>query len=106
MNCSDPEHKSLRGKNGFSSEDDEAVVFVTYQDAVAFCDWLTRKEGKLIVCLPKLNGNMRVRQVVTGTSIWMTSFLPPGQKNQVITATLKPLSLRVAQTPPNDLGSI
>ena len=41
-----PEHKSLRGKNGFSSEDDEAVVFVTYQDAVAFCDWLTRKEGK------------------------------------------------------------
>lgn len=31
-----PEHKSLRGKNGFSSEDDEAVVFVTYQDAVAF----------------------------------------------------------------------
>ena len=26
-----PEHKSLRGKNGFSSEDDEAVVFVTYQ---------------------------------------------------------------------------
>ena len=46
MNCSAPEHKSLRGKNGFSSEDDEAVVFVTYQDAVAFCDWLTRKEGK------------------------------------------------------------
>ena len=39
-----PEHKSLRGKNGFSSEADEAVVFVTYQDAVAFCDWLTRKE--------------------------------------------------------------
>ena len=41
-----PKHKLLRGKNGFSSEDDEAVVFVTYQDAVAFCDWLTQKEGK------------------------------------------------------------
>ena len=46
MNCSALNIKSLRGKNGFSSEDDEAVVFVTYQDAVAFCDWLTRKEGK------------------------------------------------------------
>ena len=54
-----PGHKSLRGKNGFSSEDDEAVVFV---------------------CLPKLNGNMHVRQAVTGTSIWMTSFLPPGKR--------------------------
>ena len=76
-----PEHKSLRGKNGFSSEDDEAVVFVTYQDAVAFCDWLTRKEGKkFIVCLPKLNGNMHVRQAVTGISIWMTSFLPLGKR--------------------------
>ena len=36
-----PEHKTLRGKNGFSSEDDEAVVYVTYQDAVAFFDWLS-----------------------------------------------------------------
>lgn len=75
-----PGHKLLRGKNGFSNEDDEAVGFVTYQDAVAFCDWLTRKEGKRIVCLPKLNGNMHVRQAVTGTSIWMTSFLPPGKR--------------------------
>lgn len=31
-----PGHKLLRGKNGFSNEDDEAVGFVTYQDAVAF----------------------------------------------------------------------
>ena len=28
------------------------------------------------------------------------------QKNQVITATPKPLSLKVAQTPPNDWGDV
>ncbi|GAB3249531.1 hypothetical protein GCM10027347_06690 [Larkinella harenae] len=42
----DPEHKKLRGKAGFSKDDDEAVVFVSYAEAVAFCDWLSKKEGK------------------------------------------------------------
>jgi len=41
-----PEHKALRGKNGLSLEDGEAVVYVSYADAVAFCEWLSRKEGK------------------------------------------------------------
>lgn len=41
-----PEHRALRGKNGVSLEDDEAVVNVSYSDAVAFCEWLCRKEGK------------------------------------------------------------
>jgi len=42
----DPEHKALRGKLGFSKADDEAVVFVTWHDAVRFCEWLSKKEGK------------------------------------------------------------
>ena len=41
-----PEHKALRGKNGVSVNDDDAVVNVTYQDAVDFCNWLSEKEGK------------------------------------------------------------
>lgn len=41
-----PEHKALRGKNGLSLEDDEAVVYVSYVDAMAFCEWLSQKEGK------------------------------------------------------------
>jgi formylglycine-generating enzyme required for sulfatase activity len=41
----DPGHRHLRGKMGFSIESDEAVVFVSWYDAKAFCDWLSKKEG-------------------------------------------------------------
>ena len=42
----DPEHRKLRGKLGFSRDDDEAVVFVSWDDANRFCEWLSKKEGK------------------------------------------------------------
>ena len=45
----DPAHRALRGKAGFSVDDDEAVVFVSYDDALGFCRWLSQKEG---ICLP------------------------------------------------------
>ncbi len=41
----DPSHRLLRGKRGFSKDDDEAVVFVSWHDAVNFCRWLSEKEG-------------------------------------------------------------
>jgi len=41
----DPTHRYLRGKLGFSIENDEAVVFVSWYDAKAFCKWLSEKEG-------------------------------------------------------------
>ena len=42
-----PEHRVWRGKNGFSSRDNEAVIYVNYQEAVAFCKWLSEREGKI-----------------------------------------------------------
>ena len=42
----DPAHRALRGKLGFSKGDDEAVVFVSWHDAVGFCEWLSKKDGK------------------------------------------------------------
>jgi formylglycine-generating enzyme len=41
----DTTHRELRGKLGLSREDDEAVVFVSWHDAVAFCRWLSETEG-------------------------------------------------------------
>ncbi|MEX0704533.1 MAG: SUMF1/EgtB/PvdO family nonheme iron enzyme [Planctomycetales bacterium] len=42
----DPEHKMLRGKFGNANEDDEPATYVTWRQAVAFCDWLSKREGK------------------------------------------------------------
>ena len=42
----DPEHRKLRGRLGFSTKDDEAVIFVSWHDAERFCHWLADKEGK------------------------------------------------------------
>jgi formylglycine-generating enzyme required for sulfatase activity len=49
----DPQHKKLRGNAGVwrmkinvSVADDEPVTFVTYGQAVKFCAWLSKKEGK------------------------------------------------------------
>jgi formylglycine-generating enzyme len=42
----DPAHRELRGKFGASHTDPEPVTHVTWAQAVAFCDWLTTKEGK------------------------------------------------------------
>jgi formylglycine-generating enzyme required for sulfatase activity len=41
----DPLHLQTRGKLGFSIDNDEAVVFIDWYQAKAFCDWLSKKEG-------------------------------------------------------------
>ncbi|WP_274649510.1 SUMF1/EgtB/PvdO family nonheme iron enzyme [Paenibacillus humicola] len=41
----DPGHRKLRGKLGFSRDNEEAVIFVSWHEAQAFCEWLTKKEG-------------------------------------------------------------
>ena len=40
----DPTHK--RGEQGFSTEDDEAVIMVSWDDAMAYCRWLSEQTGK------------------------------------------------------------
>ncbi len=41
----DPEHKNLRGKNSAGKGDNDPVTFVTWQQAVDFCKWLSKKEA-------------------------------------------------------------
>jgi formylglycine-generating enzyme required for sulfatase activity len=42
----DLNHKKLRGEHGATKEDDEPVTFVTWQQAMDFCGWLSKQEGK------------------------------------------------------------
>ena len=67
-----PEHKTLRGKNSLSKEDDEAVVYVSYDDAVAFCEWLSQKEGKTYDYPPRQNGNTLAEPALITLSIRVT----------------------------------
>jgi sulfatase modifying factor 1 len=43
----DPLHRKLRGKNGISIDDDEAVVYVSCEEADRFSEWLTKRESRI-----------------------------------------------------------
>lgn len=105
-----PEHRQLRGKLGFSQADDEAVVFVSWNDAVAFCRWLSDKEGRPYRLPTEAEWEYACRAGTT-TAYHTGDTLPaeyqknageswcPGQRTDHDV-----VSLRVGQTPPNAWG--
>ena len=42
----DPKHRKLRGQGGTTDADQDACANVSYMDAQAFAEWLSRKEQK------------------------------------------------------------
>jgi formylglycine-generating enzyme required for sulfatase activity len=93
----DPEHKSLRGQHGLSKDDDEAVIYVNWYEAQAFCRWLSDKEG-LPYRLPTEAEWEYACRAGTTSNYYAGDILPEQFSKQARA------SLQVGQTPPNGWG--
>ncbi len=112
----DPSHRARRGELGFSREDDEAVVFVSWHDAVAFCRWLSEKEGLPYRLPTEAEWEYAAR---AGTTTYFhtgdrlpgaylpnpaESWYPALRWGGALRERPPWISLRVGQTPPNSWG--
>ena len=99
-----PEHRSLRGRDGFSTEDNDAVVNVSYEDALAYCRWLSEKTGKTFRLPTEAEWEYACR-AGTYTLYYTGDGLPESmQKHQQTERNMVQVSLEVAQSEPNAFG--
>jgi len=100
----DPEHRRLRGVKRLSNEDDEAVVNVSWHEAVAFCEWLSKKE-EIPYRLPTEAEWEYACRAGTTTRFNTGDDLPEVyQKSQKHKSRPDKVSTRVGVTPPNAWG--
>ena len=100
----DPSHKSLRGCKGFSQADDEAVVMVSWEEASAYCSWLSRKTGRYFRLPTEAEWEYACRAGTTTAYNTGDTYPEAYWKVQENTRFKEPVSLQVAQFAPNAWG--
>ncbi len=100
----DPEHRLLRGRRCLSCGDDEAVVYVSWEDATAFCAWLSAREGRPYRLPTEAEWEYACRAGTT--TPYSTGDTLPGeyQKAPEFSWDPEPVDLTVGVTPPNAWG--
>jgi formylglycine-generating enzyme required for sulfatase activity len=93
----DANHRNWRGRKSYSKQDDEAVVFVSWYDAAAFCKWLSEKENRPYRLPTEAEWEYTCR---AGT----TTFFNAGDTLPRVFVKEGEVSLTVGQTPPNPWG--
>ena len=102
--CYDPSHRGLRGRDGFSSGDSEAVVQVSWYDAIGFCRWLSKKTGRHFR-LPTEAEWEYACKAGTETDYWCgDTLLPSMEKNQRTERDKVNISLAVGLSEANPFG--
>lgn len=107
-----PEHKTLRGNGqnppdamgGFSKGDDDAVVNVSWEDAVAYCKWLSRGTGEHYRLPTEAEWEYACRAGTTSDYYTGNSLPSAMQKQQSNNRDLKYVSLEVGKGTPNAFG--
>lgn len=103
-----PEHRALRGKRGYSHGDDDAVLYVSWHDAIAYTKWLSEKEGRPYRLPTEAEWEYAARAGTT-TPYFTGDSLPQAyHRHQVMNRShvLAPekVDLEVGKTPPNAWG--